>query len=120
MYLKHLDMKKSEALTSFKLKSSHAQLLIFWKPILNDGLQKAYIRIHIEVDKSYFGWLCRCIFCTGFNQIRLNTQWKDGRGYTGLCLMNPTFTVTPAYAERINEVINSLTDELRWNPFTAV
>lgn len=34
-------------------------------------------------------------------------------GYTGLCLMNPTFTVTPAYAERINEVINSLTDELR-------
>lgn len=36
-----------------------------------------------------------------------------GSGYTGLCLMNPTFTVTPAYAERINEVINSLTDELR-------
>lgn len=34
-------------------------------------------------------------------------------GYTGLCLMNPTFTVTPACAERINEVINSLTDELR-------
>lgn len=37
-----------------------------------------------------------------------------GSGYTGLCLiMNPTFTLTPAYAERINEVINSLTDELR-------